>query len=41
VYVASLDAPDERRLVIDAASTVDVDAGHLLFVRAGTLYAQP
>jgi serine/threonine protein kinase len=39
-YIASLDNPAGRRLVeSDAAATYD-GAGHLLFVRQGTLYAQ-
>lgn len=41
VYLASLDAPDTRRLVLPTISSVAVDAGHLLFVRDGTLLAQP
>ena len=40
VYVSSLDALGERRRVLPTYSTVGVAAGHLLFVRDGTLFAQ-
>jgi serine/threonine protein kinase len=39
VYVASLDQPDPRRL-LNADSSAVYAAGHLLFVRQGTLFAQ-
>ena len=41
VYVGSLDSSDVRRIAdADAAAVYDGE-GHLLFVRQGTLYAQP
>jgi eukaryotic-like serine/threonine-protein kinase len=40
IYVASLDAPDVRR-VSDAWSNAAYAAGHLLFGRQGALFAQP
>ena len=41
VYVASLGAPKERQLVVTGAIRRVYAAGHLLFVRDGTLLAQP
>jgi len=40
VYVSSLDAPDQRRKVIDGGSNVQFAAGALLFMRGNTLVAQ-
>ena len=40
IYVASLDSPDTRKLT-SADSKAEYAAGHLLFVRQGTLLAQP
>jgi len=42
VYVGSLDAADSKRLAAaDTAAVYDSHSGHLLFVRQGTLLAQP
>jgi serine/threonine protein kinase len=42
VYVGSLDAADSKRLAAaDSAAVYDSQSGHLLFVRQGTLLAQP
>jgi eukaryotic-like serine/threonine-protein kinase len=41
LYVASLAAPDERRQVASGWTRWVYEAGHLLFVRDGTLLAQP
>ena len=42
VYVGSLDAADSKRLAgADTAAVYDSQSGHLLFVRQGTLLAQP
>jgi serine/threonine protein kinase len=42
VYVGSLDAADSKRLLgADSAAIYDSQSGHLLFVRQGTLLAQP
>jgi Tol biopolymer transport system component len=41
VYVASLDAPEERRRLLPGTKRVVYSSGHLLFVRDGTLVAQP
>jgi Tol biopolymer transport system component len=40
VYLSALDAV-EPRFVVEAADVVYAPSGHLLFVRQGTLYAQP
>jgi Tol biopolymer transport system component len=40
VYVASLDAPGERRRLLPGIARVVYSSGHLLFVREGTLVAQ-
>jgi eukaryotic-like serine/threonine-protein kinase len=39
--VASLDAPQERRRLLPGLHRTEYRAGHLLFARDGTLYAQP
>ncbi len=41
VYLASIDAPTVRRKVLDGRAIVAYASGHLLFVRDGTLFAQP
>ena len=41
IYLSSIDAPDERRLVLPLVSTAIYAEDHLLFVRDGTLFAQP
>jgi serine/threonine protein kinase len=42
VYAASLDAPGERKKILDSDSTnVIYSRGHLLFLRGSTLVAQP
>ena len=42
VYVGSLDAAESKRLVgADTSAVYDTRSGHLLFVRQGTLLAQP
>ncbi len=41
VYVASLDRPDERRLLAPGRTRALYAAGHVLFAREGTLLAQP
>jgi serine/threonine protein kinase len=42
VYVGSLDAADSKRLAAaDTSAVYDSQSGHLLFVRQGTLLAQP
>jgi Tol biopolymer transport system component len=41
VYVTSVEAPNERRLVAPGGTRRVYAAGHLLFVRDGTLFAQP
>ncbi|HYN10106.1 MAG TPA: hypothetical protein VES67_22160, partial [Vicinamibacterales bacterium] len=42
VYVGSLDAAESERLAgADTAAVYDSQSGHLLFVRQGTLLAQP
>ncbi len=41
IYLSSIDAPDERRLVLPVVSTAIYAEDHLLFVRDGTLFAQP
>jgi serine/threonine protein kinase/dipeptidyl aminopeptidase/acylaminoacyl peptidase len=41
VYLSSVDAPTVRRKVLDGRSIVAHANGHLLFVRDGTLFAQP
>ncbi len=41
VYLSSTDAPTVRRKVLDGRSTVAYASGYLLFVRDGTLFAQP
>jgi len=40
-YLASLDAPDQRRPIVTDLSEVYAPPGYLLFVREGTLLAQP
>ena len=40
-YVADIDAPEPRRLVLKPASNVAYANGHLLFARESTLLAQP
>jgi Tol biopolymer transport system component len=39
-YVASLDAPEERRPLLDSTARVVPSAGHILYVEDGTLLAQ-
>jgi eukaryotic-like serine/threonine-protein kinase len=41
LYVASIDAPNERRQVVPGWQHYAYAAGHLLFARDGTLFAQP
>jgi Tol biopolymer transport system component len=41
LYVASLDAPDQRRQVVPGWLHYAYAAGHLVFARDGTLFAQP
>jgi Tol biopolymer transport system component len=41
LHLASLDAPEDRRLVLPGSSRVTYASGHLLFVRDATLFAQP
>jgi Tol biopolymer transport system component len=41
VYVGSLDAPEARRLFDTEAAVVPAPPSHLLFLRQGTLFAQP
>jgi Tol biopolymer transport system component len=41
LHLASLDAPEDRRLVLPGSSRVTYASGHLLFVRDGILFAQP
>jgi eukaryotic-like serine/threonine-protein kinase len=41
VYMASLDAPHERRRIVPGLLRAECRAGHLLFSRGGTLFAQP
>jgi len=41
LYVASLDAPGQSRMVLKARTTGIYADGYLLFVRDGTLFAQP
>ena len=41
VYLSSIDAPTVRRKVLDGRSIVVYAGGYLLFVRDGTLFAQP
>jgi len=40
IYLASTDAPGERRLLLHARSNVQYAAGHLLYVQGRTLVAQ-
>jgi Tol biopolymer transport system component len=39
--VASIDAPEQRRRLLPGGTRVVYASGHLLFVRDGTLFAQP
>jgi Tol biopolymer transport system component len=41
VYVGSLDAVDSSRLVLNGGSNAKYAEGHVLFMRSGTLMAQP
>jgi serine/threonine protein kinase/Tol biopolymer transport system component len=41
IYVGSLDAQERKRLVSESSSVAYALSGHLLFVREGTLLAQP
>jgi Tol biopolymer transport system component len=41
VHVASIDAPEQRQRLLPGGTRVIHASGHLLFVREGTLFAQP
>lgn len=41
MYVASIDAPGQRKRVVADVMHYEYAAGHLLFARDGTLFAQP